>query len=501
MTSKQVFVRESSGLRKEVGLIDAAMLNIGNMAAGAALFIGISPYVLPGSSLWVASLLGLILVLPQLYMYTYLTNRIPRTGGDYVWVSRTLGGAVGVTFALTLMIESLAFFALTAFFSASAIQTVMQTVGIVNSNSYLVSAATIFNNPLIDYGVAALIFGIIIAFNILKPRYGYGLVSVLGIFSLLAIMIAIGVLAANYGHFLTNSGLSKFLSGEGITLPSTIVSKFSWGDTLFMFPFFALFTYPWMQAGPSVASEFRGNKVAKYNLPVALFLTGGLVTIGFFLMYVGTGFGTANYLLSANGGAYNFWTAAIAMAGNPILEWIIGIGIFVWQIYILAYGVIVFSRYIFAMSFDRVLPEIFSRLNKAGSPVYTHLLDLVITLGFLALPVISSSATALYGATILGMLYFAVVSIAGIVFSIRQNSMKLLLASILSVSVFSYLTYESAVNPDFGFATSSGAPNTITLIFVIGTILISGLVYLASYIKHKRVGLDLNVVYKEIPPE
>jgi amino acid transporter len=32
-------------------------------------------------------------------VYTMMTRRIPRTGGDYVWISRTFGGFWGSSFA------------------------------------------------------------------------------------------------------------------------------------------------------------------------------------------------------------------------------------------------------------------------------------------------------------------------------------------------------------------------------------------------------------------
>jgi len=42
-----LFVRQSTGLVKSASLWDAAMLNVANMGAGLAVFIGITPYVIP----------------------------------------------------------------------------------------------------------------------------------------------------------------------------------------------------------------------------------------------------------------------------------------------------------------------------------------------------------------------------------------------------------------------------------------------------------------------
>lgn len=78
--SKSLFVRESSGLVKNVSALDSIMLNLGNMSAGVALFNSISPYIPPGGVIWIASLIGLILTLPQAYIYMVLAGKIPKTG-------------------------------------------------------------------------------------------------------------------------------------------------------------------------------------------------------------------------------------------------------------------------------------------------------------------------------------------------------------------------------------------------------------------------------------
>jgi amino acid transporter len=501
MSKSGLFVRESSGLRKEVSMIDAVMLNLGNMSAGLALFTSITPYVKPGTVLWLASVIGFLLAIPQAYFYTHLSQRMPRTGGDYIWISRILGGQLGFTMALALNIESLAYFALTAYFAGGAITSTLTTIGALNHQSYLVSLGNYLSSPLLSYAIGAVVFGVIIAFNILRAKWGYSLVSVLGFLSIASFIVADLVIALSIPSF--HQRISPFLNAFNLPAnPSYNGPNFSWFSTLYMLPFLALYTYPWMQAGPAVASEFRGRRVVKYNIFVSLILTFVLVTLGYFLIYAAGGYGFTTYQFMNNGFTYTFWTVAMALAGNPALEWFIGIGLTAWEFMILAYGAIVFSRYIFAMSFDRVLPEIFSRVTKRGSPVYTHLLDLGITLSLLVIPVVSTDgALALYGAIILATLYFAVVSVGAAVYSVRQRIYSVLIASVISSLYFAYLTYEAAVNPDFGFVTSNGSVNPITFWFVIGTLVFSALIYAAAHFYNRSKGIDLALLYKEIPPE
>src|SRR2546428_5764518 len=100
---QQIFVRESTGLVKSVSFFDTLSLNISNMSIGGLLGgLGInlitSTAIFPslvGVNLVVASLLGFLLSVPQIVLYTMMTRRYPRTGGDYVWGLRNLGGVFG----------------------------------------------------------------------------------------------------------------------------------------------------------------------------------------------------------------------------------------------------------------------------------------------------------------------------------------------------------------------------------------------------------------------
>ena len=504
--NRKLFVRESSGLIKEVNALDAIMLNLGNMSAGVALFDSISPYITGGTVLWIAGLIGMLLSLPQAYIYIRLTKNMARTGGDYVWISRIINGPLGISMAIALMLESTAFFALVAFFFSGAIGSVLSTIGTMDGISSLVSISNTISTPVWSYAIGAILFAFIIGFNIFKAKWGYKLVTVSTLFALITTFIAIGVIAVNIPDFST--AITPFLQKMNITPPPSYTSSippFSWAATFLALPLFAIFTYPWMQATPAVAAEVKKLKYVEWGVLIPLLMSGLLITLGFGVLYAAGGYylNTYEFTTYPNQFIYTFWTVAMGLTSNPVLQWIIGIGLMSWEFAVLAYGVIVFARYMFAMSFDRVLPEIFTRLNRSGSPVYTHILDLALTLSLLVLPVVSiNGATALYGAIVIGMIYFLVVSIAGLRIGLKGSDIKLILASVFEAAYFIFLTYEAVTNPVFSFVQSNGMPNPITLGFVIGSFVVGAVIYYVSkVIRLRREGINIDLIFKEIPPE
>ncbi|AWR95142.1 APC family permease [Acidianus brierleyi] len=507
--SKSYFIRESSGLIKQVSLTDAVLLNIGNLSIGEALYTSISPYLEKGGVLWLASIFALIFTIPEIIVYTIMTSKISRTGGDYIWISRNLSGGIGSIMAIMYLIQSASFFAIISFFSGASINSTLTTIGQVDKiPDLLYLANTIFVNPynapiinrLIFYGISASFFIIIILLNITKSRWGFSIVTALGIFSLSSLiiaMIAIGLSASDFGTkilpFLQTNNITNVIPKYSFLPPISIAATFS------LLPLFALYTYPWINAGAAVSSEFKNNKIAKFNVILAVSITAILVTLGFLEMNLVAGYNLN--LLAYPTFTYNFWTVAIAVASNPILQWIIGLGLIAWNFYTLSYGVVVFSRYVFALSFDRVLPEKFSEVNSQGSPIYAHLLDLTITLSLLLIPVFSLSAAAsLYGTTILGASYLLTVMIAASIYGFKNKIKILKITGPLAALYLAFLTFDAGTNPIFGFMTPTGI-NDITATFVIVAFALGITIYLLSrYYNHKK-GIDLSITFKEIPPE
>ena len=93
-----VFVRNSTGLIREVSLFDAFIMNtLGmNVAVGAVYLFLQAQTAFPRGSMLLAVVIGTVLMaVTLLWVYSEFAAAMPRSGGDYVFVSRVLHPIVG----------------------------------------------------------------------------------------------------------------------------------------------------------------------------------------------------------------------------------------------------------------------------------------------------------------------------------------------------------------------------------------------------------------------
>ena len=513
MTSQPAaFVRKASGLRRDVSMLDVVSLNLSNMSGGAALgVIGFTTVLLPsmsGVNLVYGSILAWLLSIPEIIVYTMMTTRVSRTGGDYVWVSRVYGGAFGGPLSfMGYTLETMAYMALIALAAVFAIGSVGVSLGYSNMLPLALPGNIPGANLAGQFLIAAAVFVVLIAINVVKPKLGYKVVAIAVIVAILATFVGIfSLLAAgttgvqNYMSFLNSIGSNTTYTqvANSYTGPT-----FDFGATIFMLPFFAIFVYPWLNAGPAVASEIKGKGAVRYNVFLSSLVTLIVVTAGFASMYYAGGF---NFINGALGNAnlvfnwsFNFWTLAMGVSSTPV-AWFIGLGWILWNVAIIAYAIIVLSRYLFAQSFDRFLPEKISYISpKYGSPTVAFLINLVGTITLIGLAsFFYGTLTSLYGAVVASMIYFIFIGIAAVVYAFKNEKGRskaiLAIAGGLMTIVFLYITAQFLV-----YAGIWGG-NPIAYGWVVGSFIAGLIIFMVSKSYHAKRGIDITLAYKELPP-
>lgn len=509
-SSGGVFVRQATGLVKNVSLLDSIAINISYMSIGAALgLIGFTMILLPtvaGVNLVYGSAIAALFAVPQMIVYTIMQRHVSRTGGDYVWMSRSLGGFAGSTLTfMGMTLETMPYLALIALSAVSAIG----SVGAILGYSGFTNLSILGAFPLEQFLLASFIFVILVLLNIFRPRSGFKIISLFWAIGILSIVVAVvSLLVAG------RSGVENYINSLGIantTYDSIAASypgttTFNLGNTLLIMPFFALFSYPWFNAAPSVGSELKGGNTVRWSTPLSLLAAFLLLTVPFAAMYYVGGFAFTNAALFnfnlVNKYSFNFWTLAMGVSGSYFVKFFIGLGWILFIIAVLAFGIITISRYLFAQAFDRFLPERLAYVSpKYGSPVIAHIIDLAVTIGLIGLAsFLYGTLYSLYGVLVAAMIYFAFVGLGAIVYSRKQlkggrEQIALAVAGLLQIFVFSYLTYE------FVAYGNVWGGNPLAYGYVVASFVVGVIIYLVSKSRQATKGINISYAFREIPPE
>jgi amino acid transporter len=154
-----------------------------------------------------------------------------------------------------------------------------------------------------------------------------------------------------------------------------------------------------------------------------------------------------------------------------------------------------------AQAFDRFLPARLAYVSpKYSSPVVAHLLDLAVTVILIGLAAfLYGTLSSLYGAVMASMIYFAFVGIAAVVYAVKNEKsgsrIVLAVAGLLQTTVFIYLTAEFLAYPNIwgGNALAYGC--------IVATFVLSIVIYKISKTKYAKEGINLDLAFKQIPPE
>ncbi|MDG7007643.1 MAG: APC family permease [Nitrososphaerota archaeon] len=523
-----VFVRESTGLVKSVSFLDSITLNFSNMSVGPLLTTiagsTVATMVLvnvSGLNLVMASVIAFLLSIPQIAVYTMMSRRFPRAGGDYIWLSRTFGGFAGSTLSFWgYVMETLAFIALVVILLDYAIGGVGATMGF-NYGFPTTSWVDLFNPGFWQFAVGAVAFSLVILLNVLKPKAGYKFVTVLAVFGAFTLIVGMAVLLGGGSAGLQNytncagayaggtnclglNGTSSYSTVAATYQPSGMPFDLNWGNIIYIMPVMFAFIYPWLNAAPAVASEIKGKTALKWNVPISAVLSFAFLTSTFAVLYAVGGVPFINGVfhdLAYQSIGVNFFSLAMGVSNNAWVAWIIGLGWIALQFAVIAYATIVFSRYMLAQSMDRFLPSKLAYVSpRFGSPMVAYALDWVITIILVAITAYYfGSIAGIFGAIIAAMIYFMFVGLAAVVHAARKETgaskAVLMLAGVLNILVFGFVAYQFLANPGF-----TGL-NELTAVYSIGTLVVGALIYLVSRWYHMKRGMNIDLNYRELPPE
>src|SRR6266540_2838832 len=140
-----VFTRASSGLVRQVKAQDVAYYGIQQIALSYIVFIVLAWGAYPGSSMPLASVIAMVGGLAMGVCYAMFATLYPRSGGEYVYLSRTLFPVVGFIVSFSFALWETFYTGINgAFFSLYSVSPFLSALGLQTHSSGLLSASNWF---------------------------------------------------------------------------------------------------------------------------------------------------------------------------------------------------------------------------------------------------------------------------------------------------------------------------------------------------------------------
>lgn len=522
------YTRQATGLVREISPYSSVALNISFVSIPLAILIATqAPFAFPGADpFWVTIFCGVLCIFPVL-LYGLFVAVMPRSGGDYVFVSRTLNPWIGFAANFNISAWYTLFISYAAYLLASfGFSSAFETIGIATHNTTLVSWSATVATKNWGFGIGAVAL-IITAALMTLPLHGMlRIFNVLFVLSLIGVAIAF-VLLLIHGRTDFMHDVSRFggnytkILGDAHKAGYAGSAHFNFGNTILAMPLaFASFGYAIVTA--YAGGEMRSpRRMALRTMLIALAVSVILVAI--LMAQAGRTFGndflgSATYLSDTGSKAYPFAAPSFfyffvsMLTNNSVIIALIGISFIAANFVPFLATFLIATRNMFAWSFDRILPDRVSDVNEqTHSPVLAVGIVLVVSLIYLAF-IVYGGGTFLqifYTAGLAELLTFIVVALAGIVFPFRRKAMYdaspikgsiagipiLSVVAVISLGVYILFFIPLLTNNALG----ANAPKGIGATIVIA--LISIVLYPISYFINRSRGVDLGLAFRELPPE
>ncbi|MCL6564488.1 MAG: APC family permease [Firmicutes bacterium] len=527
------FARKATGLVRQAGAKDVFIYNVNfiNIAIGVTfmvLFMPAGSY--PGANLYWSTILVTLLALPTSLVYAMFASAMPRSGGEYVYISRVLSPLWGFAANWNYTIWSFFYIGVpAAFLGRYGISALARELGVLLHRPGLVQLGAWFTTPLgvaITGTILILLFAAVFVAGVqtyMRIQNLLFAIAMAGLVVSVALLFhhtpATAIAAFNryaqpftgfgdtYRHILTTLG-----SGQIHQAPM------SWRNTL------VAMTWPFTVLGFSIASAYIGGEIKGANRAQLVGMPGSLLySAAWILVTVAAVFHAFGYRFLGNLGAVD--PSAVHLGFTPTfselsaslthnLGWVLllGVGYLLWTYAWLPIYLLTTTRNLLAWALDGLLPAQVAEVHdRWHAPVWAIWLSALLGIGFLWLYAYDPAFATIAGffGQVAGT--FLITSWAAIWFPYRQPEMfeaspvawrvgRLPLISLLGalgVIGMSVIAWAFLQDPLSGISLQHPL-----MLLINAAVFVSGfLVFWVARAVRARQGIDLSLAYAEIPPE
>lgn len=534
-TSGGLFLRRSSGLVREFGGTDVFVFNTIGYALG--LVLALIPLLMAGAvpeaNVLLVVLLGTVLTVANALTYGYLAAAMPRSGGEYVYLGRVVHPGVGFTANWGFTWSQLLGLALYASFTVNfGISVAFLTLGNVLDATGLVTAGEDVAEKWPTFLLGTLMIVVVLGVLCAGPRVVRRVLNILFIPALLGSFVTLFVLlTTSHDEFVANFNSFMATQADGQTYDSILASARDAGFVVEPSTLAAIllaipigyyiyigFTYSAYIGGE--VKEPAKTQPRMIALTLAFAAAMYLICLWRFYDIVDKDFVNSVVYLDNNtddgsglpvSPVLNLFTGI--MTGSTVLNVLMALSFFLWHFLLLFVIAMICTRNLFAWSVDRIAPDALTKVDpRFRTPWVATLVIIACAEVLLALYVFTTIFQEVSNYIVLFSIAFWIASFAAILLPYRRPEIfatapdyvqrrvggipVITLLGIGNLILFSMVLYSAFKLPAFSGPTGSDA-----VLFVIG-VYVAGIVwYVIARALNKRRGVDLDLLYREIPPE
>lgn len=545
-----LFVRKATGLVRDLGIFDMFVFSVNNQNIGLGvmyMLLFIPAFYFGADLIWSTILAGILCFFP-VTAFALLNTIVPRSGGDYVWVSRVFGPWIGFATSWNIVVWMWFYIgAPMALVSQYGFASLLRYTGAVTNNLVLVRTGEWFYSTTGQIVLGTTLLAFFTAMFILGTKRYMRFQNVGFIIATLGALIVIGIfLVTSPADFQTafDDYIVKLGGEPGAyervletaradpDFPLDVTDNRDWNSTFLSTVvgiYIMAFAFYSAYLGGEIKSARRTNLI---SMPLSVIYVTAFVAImlAVIVPVVGKEFLAAlSYFDPVNElpGTYEQIGSVLSMTefpphynelasvlAPPVIGIFLSIAFLFWTYAWMPISMVASTRPIMAWSFDRVFPEKFSEVHPTyHTPVYAILLGAVI--GWIALLLYSFGILGVLAqGTFSEFLVLAIVCLSAIVLPYRLKNLYdaspvawyiagipvLSIIGVLGLITTIVMEYVLAVDPAVGLLSESigGTERLIANL----TVFASGfLLYPIIREIRKRQGIDVALAAKEIPPE
>ncbi len=543
-----LFVRKATGLVRSWSVMDAfvyAFFSVNLITLGLYSFSQM--YYFEGGMVN-ALVISAVFIFFEIVVYAGLIAVMPRSGGDYVWQSRILGGAVGFILAVTgwWFILWLWVPLYGDMFRHIVLVPILGVLGFQETALWFAGTGTpSFVASLITLTIVSVFIALGMKTYAKIQKYSfYG-----GVIGLLIVIVLL--LTGSNAAFKTGldvNATAMFGAQAGV-YDATVqlgtdagaATPFSGGTLLAVFlvmPYLVFFNL-WPNWGATLYGEVRGATDFKRNISGMGWALAATTLLGIILLfairktigwdfYVQAGAAWWNHIWYGAEVALPVWPYpalfAAFLTSNKLVQILVVVLMSLWWFGWSGTVFLSSTRVIFAAAFDRLLPEKVAEVDeRTGTPIYALLLMVVpsVLVAYLfSYNIWNFQSLTLCSTLVIAVTYLGTTISAIILPYTKPDLYKaspiakynifgiplITVAGVIFGSFLVFLLYQWIFDPNalYGIGYSineAGYKNLSSLIYMGAMYVLAAIIYFGFKAYRKRGGIDLDKVQSEIPVE